>query len=206
MEESNPIEARRTQILEAAAAVFGEKGYQRATMKEIATRAGVAPGTIYLYFAGKRDLLFAIADRLVRRAGEEALRQAAQLDDVHQYITTVLHDRLRFARQNLPLLRALATEVWTDQALLTQFLTQVVAPLVAAGAVYMNERIAQGKIRPARPEIVLPNAVGGLLMLTLLRSVAPNSPLAGLSEDELVEELSRLYLYGLLSSPQEAGG
>lgn len=206
MEGSCPAEARRTQILEAAAAVFAEKGYQRATMKEIAACAGVAPGTIYLYFAGKRDLLFAIADRLVRHAGEEALNQAAHLDDAHEYIASILHDRLRFARQNLDLLRALVTEVWTDRALLESFLSQVIAPLMAAGAVYMNERAAQGKIRQARPEIVLPAVVGGLLMLTLLRSVAPHSPLAALSEDELVDELSRLYLYGLLPMTKEAKG
>ncbi|MFL7790868.1 MAG: helix-turn-helix domain-containing protein, partial [Anaerolineae bacterium] len=44
------IEARRNQILDAAAAVFAEKGFHRTTTKEIASRAGIAEGTIYNYF------------------------------------------------------------------------------------------------------------------------------------------------------------
>ena len=47
---------RRTQILEAAAAVFAEKGFHKATTKEIARVAGISEGTIYNYFAQKRDL------------------------------------------------------------------------------------------------------------------------------------------------------
>ena len=50
------IEARRNQILDAAAAVFAEKGFHRATTKEIAKTAGVSEGTIYNYFASKADL------------------------------------------------------------------------------------------------------------------------------------------------------
>ena len=57
---SSTVKTRRTEILEAAAVVFAEKGYQRATVKEIADRAGIAPGTIYLYFSGKHEILSAI--------------------------------------------------------------------------------------------------------------------------------------------------
>ena len=63
----DPQETRRAEILEAAAAVFGEKGFQRATMKDIAARAGIVPGTIYLYFRNKDDLLISIFEERVQR-------------------------------------------------------------------------------------------------------------------------------------------
>ena len=54
---------RRREILEAAQAVFAEKGYSHATLDEVAQRAEYAKGTLYNYFeGGKEDILFAIFD------------------------------------------------------------------------------------------------------------------------------------------------
>ena len=50
------VQARRNQILDAAARVFADKGYHRATTKRIARQAGVSEGTIYNYFDSKGDL------------------------------------------------------------------------------------------------------------------------------------------------------
>src|SRR5579864_8736119 len=58
------ITLRRAQILEAATKVFAEKGFHRATTKDIARAAGIAEGTIYTYFASKSDLLLGILNRL----------------------------------------------------------------------------------------------------------------------------------------------
>jgi TetR/AcrR family fatty acid metabolism transcriptional regulator len=44
-------------ILEAAVKVFAEQGYHQSTISQIAREAGVADGTIYLYFKGKDDIL-----------------------------------------------------------------------------------------------------------------------------------------------------
>jgi AcrR family transcriptional regulator len=49
---------RRREILEAAREIFSKKGFQRASMAEIAARVGVVEGAIYKHFASKRDLLF----------------------------------------------------------------------------------------------------------------------------------------------------
>jgi AcrR family transcriptional regulator len=48
--------ARRRRILDAAEGVFSARGYYEASMTEIAIRAGLAAGTIYLYFRDKADL------------------------------------------------------------------------------------------------------------------------------------------------------
>ncbi|MFP4378265.1 MAG: TetR/AcrR family transcriptional regulator [Spirochaetales bacterium] len=51
-----PDVEKRDRILEAAYQVFGTEGFQKATLKKIAERAELAPGTIYTYFSDKRDL------------------------------------------------------------------------------------------------------------------------------------------------------
>ena len=49
---------RRALILTAAAALFAERGYERAGMSEIAEAVAVRPSAIYGHFAGKQDLLY----------------------------------------------------------------------------------------------------------------------------------------------------
>ncbi len=51
---------RRAQIIEGAVKVFARKGFYHATVKDVAREAGVADGTIYLYFKNKDDLLISL--------------------------------------------------------------------------------------------------------------------------------------------------
>ncbi|MBV9062671.1 MAG: TetR/AcrR family transcriptional regulator [Alphaproteobacteria bacterium] len=66
-------DARPQEILDAALEVFAEKGFAAARMDEIAKRAGVTKGTIYLYFASKEELFKA----LVREAIGGTIAQGA---------------------------------------------------------------------------------------------------------------------------------
>lgn len=75
---STEREARRRAILEAAVATFAERGFSRSRTRAIAERAGVAEGTIYLYFEGKDDLLLtAFREKVTEfcEAADELLRQ-----------------------------------------------------------------------------------------------------------------------------------
>ena len=67
-------EAKRAQILRGAAAVFRERGFFGAGMREIAAGSGMTPGALYYYFKSKEDLLYACQmlslKRLLGSAGE----------------------------------------------------------------------------------------------------------------------------------------
>ena len=63
-------EARRDQILEAAAEVFGAAGYHAANVADIIAKAGVARGTFYQYFESKRQLFDELLDDLLERVRE----------------------------------------------------------------------------------------------------------------------------------------
>ncbi len=76
-------EERPRQIIDAAFAEFGEHGLEGARLDEIARRAGVSKGTIYLYFASKDDLFRAVVRDKVVTVIEEAeanLQRAATED------------------------------------------------------------------------------------------------------------------------------
>lgn len=68
---------KRQRILQAAAKVFARKGYHGARVSEIARRADVADGTIYLYFRNKEDILVSLFDEVMiehLRQGREELK------------------------------------------------------------------------------------------------------------------------------------
>lgn len=68
-------ERTRARVVEAALATLAEDGYAAASMRRIAQRAGVAPGTIYLYVPSKAHLVHlvydAVTERIVERLGAE---------------------------------------------------------------------------------------------------------------------------------------
>jgi AcrR family transcriptional regulator len=68
--------ARHTVILDAALQVFGQYGYRRTSMDDIAREAGIGKGTIYLSFASKEEVFQALSQRLAQRmlARAEAAR------------------------------------------------------------------------------------------------------------------------------------
>lgn len=77
-------EGRRTAILDAALRVFGQYGYRRTSMDEVAREAGIGKGTIYLSFAGKDEVFRALSQRLSQwmlSAAETASRQPGTTAD-----------------------------------------------------------------------------------------------------------------------------
>ncbi len=58
---------RKLQIIEAAAIIFKEKGYDRATLQDIATRVGITKATLYHHYKNKHELLFTIIDALMEK-------------------------------------------------------------------------------------------------------------------------------------------
>jgi TetR/AcrR family fatty acid metabolism transcriptional regulator len=72
---------KRDAILRAAIDVFAERGFFNAQVADVARAAGVAAGTVYLYFRGKDDLLVSIFERTMREALTEGRAAVADIRD-----------------------------------------------------------------------------------------------------------------------------
>src|SRR5215475_4761073 len=99
MTEHDPIQAqliaaRTNQILDAATRVFAEKGFHRATIKDVAKAAGVADGTIYNYFGNKTDLILGILDRLNETSQRASDFEQATKSNPHEWMRAYLKHRL----------------------------------------------------------------------------------------------------------------
>lgn len=64
-------EMRRAQIMDAAREVFAANGFGRATMEQIADKAELSPGTLYLYFKSKYELYASLHLRLLHRLADQ---------------------------------------------------------------------------------------------------------------------------------------
>lgn len=91
----------RSLLLDAAEEVFAEKGFNTATLDDIAQAAGYTKGAIYKHFAGKEELFLAVSDRYWRRYFDnfaEVMTNASQvgereLDDIAERWRQLSQDR-----------------------------------------------------------------------------------------------------------------
>ena len=80
---------KREAILRAAICVFAHNGYFNAKVADIAREAGVADGTVYLYFKSKEEILHSIFDRTVDEAVAEAKKQLAAISDPREKLRQI---------------------------------------------------------------------------------------------------------------------
>jgi len=79
MQAADARRDKRLAILQAAIEVFAQKGFHRSRVADIARRAGVADGTIYLYFASKDDILITIFEEKMAELLGEARKAVDQV-------------------------------------------------------------------------------------------------------------------------------
>lgn len=86
-----PVADKREAILRAATRVFARNGYFNSKVADIARDAGVADGTVYLYFKSKEEILHSIFDRSVGDAIAEAREQVASISDPREKLRRIAH-------------------------------------------------------------------------------------------------------------------
>ncbi|MDP9011595.1 MAG: TetR/AcrR family transcriptional regulator [Pseudomonadota bacterium] len=139
-------EWRRQRILDAALAVFGSKGVDGASMKEVAAAAGVAPGLLYHYFTGKEALSLAVtAERGFLPELRELLSRAKQrpaavvLPEVAAEFDRMLSER------------SALVGLWTSGATnpkIRHGLEEILRETHRLLGKYLADRVAAGEVRP----------------------------------------------------------
>ena len=136
-----PPGAKRDAILRAAIDVFAERGFFNAQVADVARAAGVAAGTVYLYFKGKDDLLVSIFERSMREGLTKGRAAVANLDDPRERL-------LRLARAHLARLgrdRNLAIVFQVELRQSTKFMERFSATLLRDYLGLIREAVADGQ-------------------------------------------------------------
>ena len=93
-------EARKAQIIEAAQHVFAEKGFQEATISDVARRAKVSDATIYEYFSSKEELLFTIPLETSQKGNEVLAFHLDYVRGAANRLRSVIYHYLWFYQNN----------------------------------------------------------------------------------------------------------
>jgi TetR/AcrR family fatty acid metabolism transcriptional regulator len=136
-----PPGPKRDAILRAAIDVFAERGFFNAQVADVARAAGVAAGTVYLYFKSKDDLLVSIFDRSMRDAIAEGRSMAGDVRDPGERLR-------RFAALHLGRLgrdRNLAVVFQVELRQSTKFMERFSSTLLRDYLALIRDAIADGQ-------------------------------------------------------------
>jgi AcrR family transcriptional regulator len=189
------VRARREQIVGAATRVFAEKGFRRATTREVARAAGVSEGTIYNYFEDKDALLLAILDKLnetERRAEDFEEGLAA---DFRTFLEQYLCRRMSLIWENREVFRVVLSELLVNAELRERYLQHVVYPTMSIAEENFRSRMEQEEVRGTEAPLAMRSVAGavlGVLVLGLLGDEEINSRF-----DEVPDVLGGLLIHGL---------
>jgi len=193
------IAARRNQILRAAVTVFAEKGFHRATTKDIAQTAGIAEGTIYNYFDSKGDLLIGLMMRLSRVESLDVELTDALDRDPREFLVAVACHRMALIEQNHDVLRAILPEMLVKPDLRERFYQQFARPMALVLERYVQARTASGEMAPVDVPLAVRAVQGMFLGLLVLRILGDEVLQA--RWDDVPKVVGALVFDGL--SPQE---
>ncbi len=206
---------RRHAMLDAARAVFAEKGYEQATLEEIAERAEFGKGTLYNYFeGGKQEILYAV------------------VEDLFGQLCEVVHDFFRAPeQQGRPLRGVMRDFVWTvlvffiekrdlfhilmKEAHRMAFTPEHVAHMAELRQSVVDEVVpaldaamANHTMRPLDPHAVAYSLIGHIhghlaYMLTLCACTPEAVGEASSSPDAAADFISTMLFDGLVTRPEE---
>ena len=145
---SKPPEERRKELIETAARLFAERGYESVSVRDILAEVNGAPGMFYYYFKSKQDIYLATMEEYV---SENLERKCALMEDT----------RMSFEERRSLLTEMIVTDIQgyasrfsssgedtiSDTSYKIYDLIQMVSKLIHPYAVFMLQGIREGKIK-----------------------------------------------------------
>ena len=112
---------KRRQILDAAVEVFAATGFHKSRVSDIAREAGVADGTIYLYFKSKDDVLISIFEEAMGEMIERAEAAIAGLADPLEKLARLAVHHMENVEQNKTLAKVLQVELRLSNTFMKEY-------------------------------------------------------------------------------------
>ena len=190
-------EDKRRRIIDAAVDVFAEKGFFGARVSEIAERAGVADGTIYLYFKSKDEILISLFEEKMAEILDRFQKMLAEVEDPAEKIRRYIIDHLTLVAAQPKLMQVLTVELRQSARFMKEYSPQAFAKYLALLGSILEEGQKKGVFRrnfdPATLRRALFGAIDELSLEWVLRgkdAPIPNPITVG-------EEMSEFVIRGL---------
>jgi TetR/AcrR family fatty acid metabolism transcriptional regulator len=190
-------EDKRRRIIDAAVEVFAAKGFFGARVAEIAEAAGVADGTIYLYFRSKDDLLISLFEEKMAEIIRRLLELLATTSDPEQKVRRYIVEHLRLVAEQPSLMQVLTVELRQSARFIKEYSPKAFGRYLAVLGAVLEEGQRAGVFRrdldPAIVRRALFGAVDELSLEWVLRGKDAPRP----DPVQVGEQLAELVLRGL---------
>lgn len=200
-------EERPAEILSAALDAFVENGFAETKLADVAKRAGVAKGTLYLYFDNKQDLFAAVVRHGLLTNLAPIEEAAATFEGGLAELSTLLLARAaeRMGDQRLPaIMRMVIGESRAFPELARIWHAEAIDRVMSTVAGLIEKAQARGAAPSGDPKLYVLSIMGPMLMAMLFQQVFGSGSAHAPDLHALAEQHGRLLLYGI--APRSAAG
>ncbi|MGV8856780.1 MAG: TetR/AcrR family transcriptional regulator [Devosia sp.] len=193
-------EARPDEVLDAALAVFVQKGFAASRVEDVARHAGISKGLVYLYFSSKEALLEGIVRRALVPIADHAMRDLAQFEGDPRIAITMLMTLLcRHLADpgKLAVPKLMLGEVTRFPELAAMYRRDVIDKVRPALQALLARGAASGQLRPIDAEMAIRSVIGPLLAHVALSELFGVRPDEGLALERLLKSHLDILFYGI---------
>ena len=169
---------KRERILVAAERIFARHGFFAARVSEIAREAGVADGTIYLYFKSKDDLLISLFENRMKQVNDQ-LRQAIAGKPPAEQLRAFIHTYLQLVSDEPTAAEVLTIELRQSTKFMKEYDNPQFADFLRMLGGIIADGQARGELDAAIPSHIAARMIFGIVDELALAWVLAKQPLRG---------------------------
>ncbi|MEO6892454.1 MAG: TetR/AcrR family transcriptional regulator [Ktedonobacteraceae bacterium] len=193
------VEDRREQIIDAALSVFSQKGFLKATNKDIARAAGITPGLIYYYFDSKEALLRAILEARSPLTVLTTLPPQVLALPPEMFFRFLIPRALNIIEGEnfIGLIRVLLPEMIykPEMAAIPRGIIEQVLEILGN---YLSAKIEAGEIRPVDVDLTAQTFLGCAIGFVLRRQILRDPSVLAYSHEEIANVIIDTVFQGLI--------
>ncbi|WP_421761932.1 TetR/AcrR family transcriptional regulator [Devosia sp.] len=197
-------EARPDEVLDAALALFIENGFAATRVEDIAKRAGLSKGAVYLYFPSKEALLEGLVRRAVLPIAENALGALQNYEGDPRIVITAVLKMLALRLKDDKLIaipKLIFREVLGFPELAAMYRREVLDRVIPTLEALLRNGIEQGYLRQVDPHLTIRSIIGPLMMHIAMAEVFGIMPEDGLHMERLIDNHLTILFDGLSAPP-----
>ncbi len=195
------VEDRREQIIDAAMRVFAQKGFVRATNKDVAHEAGITAGLIYHYFESKEALLMAVIEGRSPLKILSALPANVLSMPPEQFFPFVIQQILRVVETEnfTSMVRVILPELLNnEQSSLAQMAPMAVQRGLNFLGEYLEAQVQVGTLRRSDTIVNTQMLFGSIVGVILRRQVLHDPVALELTHEQIATAITETFLHGLV--------
>lgn len=172
----------RQKVLDAARALFAERGYEPATIRDIAKGAGMSTGAVFANFQDKAELFEAVLSEDLARLAETMKAAAGGESTLRARLMAVLGAGYHGSLEQLPLVQAVVARSWFQPVAAEMRTRAAVTPLLAVVSDALQTGVREGELRQDVDVRLLSELIYSAYLSNYRRAAYDNWDMAALTD------------------------